>query len=78
MGLSAANYGLYLFLAEQFDEALKWLKEAERLYSLPLFCTRDGRFVHEKEKYARIQKPEDYEIEQLDTIRRVISHIEKA
>lgn len=78
MGLSAANYGLYLFLAEQFDEALKWLKEAERLYSLPLFCTRDGRFVHEKEKYARVHKPEDYEIEQLDTIRRVIGHIEKA
>jgi len=76
MSLSAANYGLHLFKSNQLEEALVWLKEAERLYSLPLFCTRDGRFVHEREKYSRIHKPEAYEVAQLQTIRKVIAFLE--
>jgi hypothetical protein len=77
-GLSAANYGLFQFKAGNFKLALDWLKEAERLYSLPLYTTRDGRWVHEREKYARIVKPEDYEIEQLETIKKIIAYIENS
>ncbi len=76
--LSAANYGLFQFRSGNYQTALDWLKEAERLYSLPLYATRDGRWVHEHEKYARKVKPEDYEVEQLETIKQIIAHIEES
>lgn len=75
-GLGAANYGLFLFKLGKLNESLNWLKEAERVYSLPVYFTRDGRVVHEREKYARIAKLDDYEIKQLKTIKQVIAHIE--
>jgi len=77
-GLSAANYGLFQFKAGNFETALDWLKEAERLYSLPLFTTREGRWAHKREKYSRIVKPEDYEVEQLEIIKNIIAYIEKS
>ena len=76
--LSAANYGLLLRLCGDRKESLEWLKEAERLMSLPVYFTRDGRTVHEREKYARICKPEDYEVDQLENIRSLILELENA
>ena len=73
--LSAATYGYLLLKSGQSVEALRWLQEAERILSLPVYLTRDGRTVHEREKYSRLQKPEDYEVESLDSVRRTISLI---
>ncbi|MBK8102625.1 MAG: DUF4304 domain-containing protein [Cellvibrionales bacterium] len=76
--LGAANYGLLLFKAGQLNEAKIWLNEADRLYSLPLYSTPDGRWIHEKEKYARLMNPESYQVSQHNTIKKVIQKIECA
>jgi hypothetical protein len=70
--LTSATYGYLLLKANRIPEALRWLREAERLMSLPVYFARDGRIVHEKEKYARFQKPEPYEIEALQRVRQTI------
>jgi len=76
--LSSANYGLLLYLADNKKKALSWLEKTEELMALPIYFTRDGRMVHEREKYSRICKPEDYEIEQLETVKSVIKKIKNA
>jgi hypothetical protein len=72
MQLSAANYGLLLRLAGNIDESIRWLQEADRLMALPVYFTRDDRMVHVREKYARICKPEKYEVEQHENIKNLI------
>jgi hypothetical protein len=71
----SAIYGYLMLKAGDLDEAMLWLREAERLMELPEYITRDGRVVYEKEKYARFQKPQDYELEQLRCVRETISLI---
>ena len=73
--LHAANYALLLRLAGRVEDSLKWLAEAERLMALPVYFTRDGRVVHVREKYARICKPEKYEIERHDNIKTLIGQL---
>ncbi len=70
--LSAANYGLLLRLAGEGKTAINWLKEAERLLSLPLYATRDGRIVHTREPQSRIMKPDTEDLETLALIRAAI------
>jgi hypothetical protein len=78
MQLSAANYGLLLRLAGKIEKSLVWLKEAERLMALPVFFTRDGRIVYVREKHSRIIKPEEDEIEQRDSIKKLVTKMENA
>jgi hypothetical protein len=65
----AATYGYLLLKAGHKMDARRWLMEAERLMSLPVFYTRDGRTVHEKEKFARIKRPEPHELEWLREVK---------
>ncbi len=72
-GPRCATYGFLLLRAGRTTEAVRWLREAERILSLPEYITRDGRIVHEKEKYARLQRPEAYEVETLANVRRTLA-----
>lgn len=71
-GPRCATYGFLLLKSGRVDDAVRWLKEAERILSLPEYITRDGRLVHEKEKYARLQKPEEADIETLQNVRQTL------
>ena len=73
----AAGYGELLWLAGEKQQAIEWLKEAERLMSLPVYFTRDGRLVHEREKYARIMKKDKYDVKSLNEIRQLIMDMNK-
>lgn len=73
--LRSATYGYLLLKAGLHTASIRWLREAERLLSLPVYCTRDGRFVHEKEKFARLQKPEPGYIEQLQHVRSTLAFL---
>lgn len=74
--LAAADYGLLLKKTGKYGQSLIWLREAERLMSLPVYFTRNGRTVHKWEKHARLCKAEESEIEQLEHIRHVIVEME--
>jgi len=71
--LRSATYGYLLLKAGRTADARRWLMEARRLLSLPVYFTRDGRTVHVKEKFARLQKQEAHEAESL---RHVIDTLE--
>lgn len=72
----SANYGYLLLRAGRPEDAKRWLMEAKRLMSLPVYYTRDGRTVHEMEKSARLQKPEPHEIEWLQNVSDTLAWIE--
>jgi Domain of unknown function (DUF4304) len=72
-GPRCATYGFLLLKAGRRDDALRWLREAERILSLPEYITRDGRLVHVKEKYARLQRPEAYAVETLMNVQQTIA-----
>lgn len=74
----SATYGYLLFRANRSVDALRWLREAERLMALPVYIARNGQVVHIKEKYARLQKPTAYEIEALGLVRQTIELIESS
>ncbi len=67
--LMAANYGFLLAEAGELDEARKWLAEAERLMSLPVYYRKTGGMGHEKVKGARLAKPDACEQRQLQAVR---------
>jgi len=68
-GPRSATYAYLLLKSGRVDDAHRWLTEAERILSLPEYITRDGRLVHEKEKHARLQKPEEYQVQTLQNVR---------
>jgi hypothetical protein len=61
----SATYAYLLLKAGRQEDAKRWLLEAQRMMRLPIYLTRDGRTVHTMEKFARLQKPEPYEVERL-------------
>lgn len=61
----SAIYAYLLLKAGRLADAKRWLVEAQRLMRLPVYLTRDGRTVHTMEKFARLQRPEPYEVERL-------------
>ena len=61
----SANYAYLMLKAGKTADALRWLNEARRLLKLPVYHTRDGRTIHEPEKFARLKKPEAHELEWL-------------
>jgi hypothetical protein len=71
-GPRCATYGFLLLKSGKTADAIRWLREAERILSLPEYITRDGRLVHEKEKYARLQKPDEGDLETLHNVRRTL------
>jgi hypothetical protein len=73
--LRSATYGYLLLKANQIDAAARWLREAERLMRLPVYYTRDGRTVHEKEKFARLQKPDPEYLETLRAVQRTLTSL---
>lgn len=73
--MRAMTYGYLLLKCGRNDDALVWLREAERIKTLPVYITRDGRTVHEKDRFARLQEPESHEIEQLENVRRTIAQV---
>lgn len=73
--LGAANYGFLLAEAGQISEARIWLREAERLMSLPVYFPSTGGMVHEKVKGARLQKPSEEGARQLDAVRKALDGI---
>ena len=73
--LSAANYGLLLRHAGKMGEAIKWLREAERIMAMPVYFTRDDRVVYEKEKHARLLKPDQESIIQHDSLKKLIGEM---
>ncbi len=75
--LGVANYGFLLYRAGHVPDALKWLKEAERLMELPVYYLKEGGISHIKEKHARLAKKEVYEVEQLAEIKSAILAIER-
>lgn len=72
----SATYGCLLLRAGRVDDGKRWLTEANRLLSLPVYHTRDGRTVHEQEKFARLQKREPHEIEWLQSVNHTLECIE--
>lgn len=64
----SAIYGCLLYKSGRQADALRWLQEARRLLCLPVYFTRDGRTVHEPEHHARLQKPEPFEVKQLEMV----------
>ncbi|GAB3732595.1 hypothetical protein GCM10028794_09810 [Silanimonas algicola] len=72
----SAIYGYLLLRAGRVADARRWLMEARRLMSLPVYYTRDGRTVHEKEAFARVHKPEPHEIERLRNVIDTLALIE--
>jgi hypothetical protein len=77
-GPRCATYGFLLLKSRQAADAIRWLKEAERILSLPEYITRDGRLVHEKEKYARLQKPDEADLETLQNVRQTLDALADA
>ncbi len=69
----SATYGYLLLKAGRTADAARWLREAERLFALPEYITRDGRIVHEKEPHARLQKPSPGDATQLAEVREVLA-----
>lgn len=57
----AATYGYLLLKAGRNTDALRWLIEADRLFSLPTYQRRDGVTVHAPEKHARLIPLEPWE-----------------
>ena len=74
-GYRSATYAYLLLKGDQDRDAVRWLKEAERILSLVNYITQDGRIVHEKEKYARLQKPDNHDLETLDNVRKTLRKI---
>jgi Domain of unknown function (DUF4304) len=72
-GSRCATYAFLLLKSDRRVDAIRWLKEAERILSLPEYITRDGRIVHEKEKYARLQKPDEADLETLQNVRQTLA-----
>ncbi len=72
----SATYGYLLLRAGRTADAKRWLLEAKRLMSLPVYYTRDGRTVHEKEKFARVQKQETHQVEWLQNVNDTLAYIE--
>lgn len=72
----AATYGYLLLKANRKADALRWLREAERLLSTPVYDTRDGQVVHAMEKFARLRNPTDSEVRDLHQVRETIALIE--
>lgn len=67
--IMAANYGFLLAEANANDEARRWLEEAERLMSLPVYFAPHGPgMFHEKVKGARLQKPSAQEQRELHAV----------
>lgn len=77
-GSRCATYGFLLLKSGRAADAIRWLKEAERILSLPEYITRDGRLVHEKEKYARLQKPDEADLETLKNVRQTLQALADA
>jgi len=68
--LAAANHGFLLAEAGEHAAATQWLAEAERLMSLPVYHAPGWPGpLHEKVKGARLQKPTQDEIRQLEAVR---------
>ncbi len=70
--ISVANYGFLLLIAGKITEGLEWVKEAERLMSLPIYWSKDGLILHVREKYSRLEKPSKEDITQLEAVRNII------
>ncbi len=75
--LSAANYGFLLAESGQKAEAVKWLREAERLMALPVFYAKDGALLHEKQPGARLSKPSAEDIRQLEIVRSALRKLSR-
>ena len=73
--IKAANYGFLLAEAGEVAEARRWLQEAERLMSLPVYHAPNGDMVHEKIKGARLQKPSESETRQLEAVRQSLAEL---
>lgn len=71
-GPRCATYGFLLLKAGQVADAVRWLREAERILALPEYRTRDGRLVHEKEPHARRVTPDDADLETLRNVRQTL------
>ena len=68
--VAAANYGFLLAEAGVHAEARTWLQEAERLMSLPVYFGPGAAGMrHDKVKGARLQKPTQDELRQLQAVR---------
>ena len=76
--LRSATYGGLLLKAGRLEDARRWLQEAKRLLSLPVYFTRDGRTVHVMEKFARLQKRDPSEVELLRNVCATLDLIESA
>jgi hypothetical protein len=72
----SAQYGWLLLKCNRTADAVRWLNEAERLLSLPVYLTRDGGIRHEPEKGARLQKPGNHHLETLAKVRETLRIIE--
>jgi hypothetical protein len=77
-GPRCATYGFLLLKSGQRADAIRWLSEAERILSLPEYFTRDGRLVHEREKFARLRKPDEGDLETLQNVRRTLDALSDA
>ncbi len=75
--LTVANYGFLLAEAGDVQAARTWLREAERLMSLPMYTAKGWAGVmHEKVKGARLMKPTPDEIRQLEAVRASLRGLE--
>jgi hypothetical protein len=77
-GFRSATYGYLLLKAGLTSDGLRWLHEARRILSLPEYITRDGRLVHEKEKHARLQNPDDHSVKTLSNVEQTIRLVAEA
>lgn len=77
MQLIAANYGFLLAEAGEYAEAKIWLREAEHLMALPVYHAPGGMH-HTKVKGARLQKPSEDEIRQLQAVRASLEGLPEA
>jgi hypothetical protein len=66
---SCAHYGYLMFRAGRTAQAKRWLLEAERLLTLPVYFLRGGGIVHEAQKGASLQEPEPHAVKQLRDVR---------
>lgn len=77
--LAAANYGFLLAEAGDYASARLWLEEAERLMSLPVYYAPGwAGMLHEKVKGARLQKPTEDDIRQLEAVRACLRSLANA
>lgn len=74
-GPRCATYAYLLLKCGRTDDAIRWLNEAERVLCLPQYRSKAGYIVCEKEKYARLLKPEAYELETLAAVRATLDWI---